>query len=162
MREARARFSSIGGALVAIAIVLALAIHLTQQIGGTVATPSLAAVGLGAHEVPGAPDMRPVARLLDQTNATDEGRPRILAYAAVSRPTDEQFTQLELTRLADSIQRKDPGVSAVAILAYSSEAEREALGENAPWVLVWSPDGLGWDGLGQNDFDKHITYTPAE
>ena len=157
MRSVKSRLSGIGAALIVIGAVLAVAIHLGEQTRGG-AQPSLAAIG-GRSEV--AP-MLPVASVLERTDATANGRARILVHVVIPQPAEPALIEAELGRLADALYRDKPSTCAVAIHAYSSHAQRASLGETAPWVLLWSPDGLGWNGDRDNDFEKHVQGPPAQ
>jgi len=161
MRSATARFSSIGGALIVIGVLLAVAMHLSERMRASVGAPSLASVGVRSEAVPVAPIV-PLATMLERADATENGRARILVHALIPQPADRARIGAELTRLADALYQDNPGTCAIAILAYSSEAQRASLGENAPWVLLWSPDGLGWDGNRDSDFEKQVQGPPTE
>jgi len=159
MRSARTRFSSILGALTVIGVVLAIAIHIGEQMRGNAASPSLAAVGIRGEGTPVVP-MLPVLTVLDRIDAADKGRARILVHALLPQPADRARIEAELDRLAEALYRDHPKVSAIAVLGYLSATQRAALGENAPWTLVWCRDGLGWNGDRQDDFEKHIQGPP--
>jgi len=157
MRIARTRFSSIGGALLAIGVVLAVAFHISEQIRGTGGSPTIAAVGLRGQE--------PVAALafnvLERADASEQGRARMVVHVIVPQGVAPAQVEAELGRLAESIYHENPRICAMAILGYSSAQQRASAGDNAPWTLLWSPDGCGWAGDARNDFDKHLTAAPA-
>jgi hypothetical protein len=159
MRRSRTRLSSIAGALLAIGAVLAVAMHISEMREGA-GTSSLAAVGMRGQPVPVSAEVAPIISILDQIDATEQGRARVVVHALVAQ-ADRATVERELSRLADRLYRDTPAVCAMAILGYSSEGQRAALGDEAPWSLVWSPDGLGWAGDARNDYSKHI-QTPAQ
>lgn len=159
MRKARTRFSSIAGALLVIGAVLAVAMHISELREGTGAS-SLAAVGMTGEAAQVSAAVAPTVNVLDRTDATEQGRARIIVHALVPQ-ADRATIETELTGLAQRIYQDNPSVCAIAILGYSSESERATRGDEAPWTLVWSPDGLGWAGDVQNDYDKHI-QAPAQ
>jgi len=158
MRSARTRFSTIAGALIAIGVVLAVAVHLTEQVRGTSASSSLAAVGMTGREAALAPGIGSAVTVLERAAATESGRARLVVYALVPQGMARAEVEVELSRLAESLYRDNPRICALAIRGYSSEGQRADLGDNAPCALVWSPDGLGWAGDGRADFDKHFKY----
>jgi hypothetical protein len=161
MRSVHRRFSSIGGALLAIAVVLAIALHISEQIRdstrATGGSSTIAAVGVREQE----PIAAPALTVLDRADATDRSRARLVVRVVVPQGAGRTQIEAELGRLAESIYRDNPRICAIAILGYSSVEQRTSSGDNAPWLLTWSPDGLGWAGDARNDFDKHIIATPA-
>ena len=155
VRDTRTRFSRIGGALLAISIVLLAALHLAGQ-NRNGAAPSVAEVGMRERPVSVAPGIVPMGVVLDTRHESTEGRDRVVAYAIVPRPASRARIESELSDMAEAIARDNPGARAIMILGYRSEAERAAAGDEAPWSLVWARDGSGWDGLGRNDFGTHV------
>lgn len=162
MRDANIRLSRIGGALLVIAGVLAVALHLSERARTTSAQPSVAAVGTGAREIAVATEVARAGALLDCADVSDRGRVRLLAHAVIPQPATRSQVESELKHLAHDLYRENPAICAMMILAYSSQAQRVAHAESAPWVLVWSPDGLGWDGRSRSDFEQHIYHSAAE
>jgi hypothetical protein len=160
MRATKTRFSTIGGALLAIGVLLAVAIHLNEQIRGVSSSQPVIASGLAQHTAM-APGIEASATILDRTDTTEQGRLHVLVHALLPSPVTASAAEQQLGRLAESLYRDDPKSCAITILAFSSESQRESSGDDAPWSLVWSPDGRGWDGLSQNDFQKHF-YTRSE
>jgi hypothetical protein len=161
MRSPTARLSGIGGALIVIGVLLAVAIYVGEQMRGSGETPSLAAVGVRSEAAPVAPVI-PLTTVLERADATENGRARILVHALIPQPAEPAHVEAELKRLADTLYQDNPGICAMAILGYFSQAQRASLGEDAPWVLLWSPDGLGWNGDRERDFEKHLQGPPTE
>ena len=159
MRRSRTRLSSMAGALLAIGAVLVVAMHISEMREGT-GPSSLAAVGMTGEAAQVSAAVTPSVNVIDRADATEQGRARIIVHALVPQ-ADRATIESELTRLAQRLYQDDPSICAIAILAYSSESERATLGDEAPWSLVWSPDGLGWAGDMQNDYGKHI-QSPAQ
>jgi len=155
MRATKTRFSTIGGALLAIGIVLAVAIHLSEQIRGLSSSQPVIASGL-AQQASVAPGIASSPTVLDRSDTTDQGRLHVLVHALLPAPISPSSAEQQLAQLANSLYRDDPKICAIAVLAYASESERSTAGDAAPWTLVWSPDGRGWDGLSQNDSQKHF------
>jgi len=155
MRATKTRFSTIGGALLAIGIVLAVAIHLSEQIRGLSSSRPVIASGL-AQQASVAPGIASSPTVLDRSDTTDQGRLHVLVHAILPAPISASSAEQQLAQLAESVYRDDPMICAIAVLAYASESQRAAAGDDAPWSLVWSPDGRGWDGLGQDDSQKHF------
>jgi hypothetical protein len=155
VRDARIRFCRIGGALLAIGIVLLAAVHVAGQ-DRSGAAPSIAEVGMRERPVSVAPGIVPMGVVLDTRDASTAGRNRVVAYAIVPRPATRARIVSELSDMAEAIARSNPDARAIMILGYRSETERQARGDEAPWSLAWARDGSGWDGLGRNDFEKHV------
>jgi hypothetical protein len=155
MRATKTRFSTIGGALLAIGVVLAVAIHLSEQIRGL--SPSQPVLTGGLSQETSAAGLLPSAAIVDRSDDTDQGRRRVLVHALLSQPITASSAEHQLTQLADALYREDSSICIIAVLAYASESERTTAGDDAPWTLVWSPDGRGWDGLSQNDSEKHFS-----
>ncbi|HUT73945.1 MAG TPA: hypothetical protein VM221_03805 [Armatimonadota bacterium] len=158
MRHARTRLSSIGGALLAIAVVLAVAFHLAENGAGSAGVPSVAEIAGRDSGVSVVSSVIPLGSVIETCDASANGRARAIAYAVVPERAAQAQIETSLVSLAERVSRDHPGASAVMVLGYGSKAERAALSDAAPWSLVWSLDGRGWDGRSQNDFEKHICY----
>ena len=156
MRKAKTRFSSIGGALLAITVVLGVALHITERTRENAASGALAGMtGLPGRTMSLVAPLAPAGRVLDVCDATMQGRPRVVAHVIVPDASSRAIAAT-MSNVAQAVSRHNPGAAAIKILGYLSEGQRLFHGEAAPWTLMWSLDGRGWDGLAENDFDKHV------
>jgi hypothetical protein len=158
VRHARTRLSSIGGALLAIAVVLAVAFHLAENGADSADAPSEAEIAGRDAGVSVVSSVIPLGSVIETCDASADGRARTIAYAVVPDRAARAQIEASLVGLAEGVSRDHPGASAVMVLGYGSKAERTARGDAASWTVVWSLDGRGWDGRSQNDFEKHIFH----
>jgi len=148
MREVYGKITQLGGALLAVALVLALGVSLNQQQERK--APTTAAVSTLQVRLPAALEALSREQNLPYTitGRRDQsllGRPRLLVHVVTPVNTSQEWERVA-AKVAAALAKENSHLQAIAVLVFTSvEAERH--GESLACArLIYAPDGRGWDG----------------
>lgn len=152
MKEVYGRVTQMGGAMLAVALIMALGVSLSReqrqgqeamQATAGSAAPTLA---LQLPEALRALASQPAVNytLANQREDSTDSRRRLVAHIVVTGSLDDQ--KVAAVQAAQALLKAN-GAAAVAVLVYSSvEAEQRTVEESCQVRYLYAPDGGGWEG----------------
>jgi hypothetical protein len=164
MRSAHRTMLRTLGGLVGLAVVLAAGVsslrsHLCGQTQTEAAVMPLVSPSPPRLAVE-SPAEVPDYALLDTHDESSGDRARVSVEMVMDDAATPEEVSRALVHAAEAVRSHNPDLAAIMVTALIVDVKSDtALRRTGS--LVWSPDGLGWDGTSQDDFSKHLFSEPA-
>ena len=142
------------GALLAVAVVLAVAVSYLENKGspGSGQTASTMARLIFPEA---SPSVGTAYAVLASRDKSAGARRRLAVDIMLNASATPDQADQALSDAARALRQRSPDLAAITITAFKVDPRADNA-RRAVARLVWSPDGKGWDGVSRGSFAQHI------